>query len=446
MQVKIEKLVFGGQGLARSDGQVIFVWGGLPGEEVEIKVLKKKKNFVEGVVINVLSASPDRVKPAEEHFLSCSPWQTIGFEKENEWKKTIAEETYSRLAGIKDLNLEIVSGTEEYGYRNKMEYNFTAGKNGGVSLAFHHRGTHDLYEVEKCVLADKKIQESSAQIVNILNTNQVPLNVLKSLIVRSDKKGVAAVLFVTNREFLNIYPELSTIDDLVGWQVYFSNPFSPASVPTELIGQNGKTELDYILNGVKLSCGLLSFFQINPSIFEETLKDIGQHLSSGPARNATHSVARRHAFGKANGGQAGGRVVDYYSGVGAIGLALHDKYKEAVLIEENREAAEFAEMNIKKNGFKNVKVVNSLSETAKAEIGEDDIVILDPPRTGLHKDFTKELINSRPKKIIYLSCGLDTHARDISVLSLIYKPVFWKLYNFFPHTPHIEGLCVLERK
>ncbi len=421
MKVLIEKLVFGGQGLARSGGQVVFVWGGLPGEEVEIKILKKKKNFVEGVVVNVLTPSPDRIKPNEEHFMSCSPWQTVSFEKENEWKKIIAEETYSRTAGIKDLNLEIVSGEEEYGYRNKMEYNFTAGKNGGVALAFHYRGTHELYAVQKCVLASKKIQESSEEIVNKLNTLQVPLTALKSLVVRSDGEGTLAVLFVTSQEILQNYPELRELGSLKGWQIYYSNPFSPASVPTALIHESGNVQLEYELNGLKLNCGLLSFFQINPVVFEKTLKDIGEHLSSG-------------------------RVVDYYSGVGAIGLALHDKYKEAVLIEENKEAAEFAEKNIRRNKLTNVTVVNSLSEKAQAMIGENDIVIVDPPRTGLHKDLIMDFLKQRPKKIIYLSCGLDTQARDISVLSTIYKPVAWKLYNFFPHTPHIEGLCVLERK
>jgi 23S rRNA (uracil1939-C5)-methyltransferase len=421
MQVTIEKLVFGGQGLGRVDNQVIFVWGGLPGETVEIKVIKKKKNFVEGVVINVLTPSPDRIKPAEDHYLSCSPWQTMSFEKENEWKKLIAEETYGRLAGLKDLKLELVKGKNEYGYRNKMEYNFTLDKSGNISLAFHNRGTHQLYALEKCVLADKKIQESSAEIVNKLNTHHVPLAAVKSLVVRSDDNGVAAVLFVNDRSFVEKYPKLSENDFIKGWQIYYSNPFSPASVPTELLHESGKAELEYELNGIKLKCGLLSFFQINPPVFEEALKDISDHLSSG-------------------------RVVDYFSGVGAIGLSLHAKYKEAVLIEENSEAAEFAEKNIKKNGLKNVTVINSLSEKANAKIGEDDTVILDPPRTGLHKDLIIEMLKFHPKKIIYLSCGLDTHARDISVLSTIYKPIFWKLYNFFPHTPHIEGLCVLERK
>ena len=420
MQVKIEKLVFGGQGLARKDGQVIFVWGGLPGEEVEIKVLKKKKNFIEGVVINILTPSKDRQKPVEDHFLSCSPWQVISFEKENEWKKMIAIETYERLAKIKDLNLEIVSGKKEYGYRNKMEYNFTSGKNGGLALAFHYRGSHALYAFEKCLLADEKIQESSGQIVNKLNNVKVPVSAVKSLVVRSDDAGVVAVLFVNNKDFLNKYPECAEMDGLKGWQIYYSNPLSPASVPTELLHSLGKAELEYEINGVKLHSGPLSFFQINPPVFEEALKDISGHLSSG-------------------------RVVDYYSGVGAIGIALHKQYEEAVLIEENREASEFAESNIRRNKIKNVTVINSLSEKAGADIGGDDTVILDPPRTGLHKDMIVELLQKKPQKIIYLSCGLDTQARDISFLSALYKPVFWKLYNFFPHTPHIEGLCVLER-
>ena len=454
MQIKIEKLVFGGQGLCRSDGKVVFVWGGLPGEEVEIKIIKKKKNFIEGVVEKVLVPSPDRVAPLDDHYLSCSPWQTMSYAKENEWKKIIAEETYKRIAGLENLNLEIIAPKKEIGYRNKMEYNFvsilsgtksrirdsarsgigTVNQHEEVSLAFHDRGTHWLRPIERCSLGTEIIQKASEQIVDNLRQMKVPVTALKSLVVRSDdSEKASAALFVKDRNFVKQYP-FEVPRDLKGLQIYYSNPLSPASIPTELLFSSGESGLECKLNGVKLKFGLMSFFQINVSIFEEALNAIGKHLD-------------------------GGRVVDYYSGVGAISLALHGKYREAMLIEENDEASKFAEENIKLNNFSNVSVLRVLAEKSFAEtrlpspsaqadggqVGEDDMVILDPPRAGLHTDMIKYLLKKQPRKIIYLSCGLDTHARDISFLSVKYRPVDWKLFNFFPRTPHIEGLCVLGR-
>ena len=309
-------------------------------------------------------------------------------------------------------------------------------------MAFHDRGTHWLRPIERCSLGTEIIQKASEQIVDNLRRMKVPITALKSLIVRSDDSDKAvAGLFVKDRDFCNKYRQLPFAPSwkegdneypplpergsggsgsLKGLQIYYSNPLSPASVATELLFSSGESELECKLNGVKLKFGLMSFFQINPSIFEEALKAIGKHLD-------------------------GGRVVDYYSGVGAISLSLHGKYKEALLIEENDEASKFAEENIRLNKFENVTVQNVLAENANAEIAEDDTVILDPPRAGLHTDMIKHLLKKQPRKIIYLSCGLDTHARDISFLSVKYRPVDWKLFNFFPRTPHIEGLCVLSR-
>lgn len=419
-KVKIEKLVFGGQGMGRIENKVAFIWGAIPGEEVEFQVIRKKKNFIEGIAKNILTPSPCRTEPKDDHYLSCSPWQSISYEEENKWKVEIAAETYAKFAGFRDLNLQIGAPEKAYEYRNKLEYNFTKNRLGQVSLAFHFRGTHNLRPIDFCALGDEAVKKASEEIISEIRKGGVPLSALKSLIVRSDSKGnSAAALFVTDREYLKKY-YIPNPNNVKGFQIYYSNPLSPASVPTELLLTNGETELETEINGVRLRFGLLSFFQINPPIFEEALKDIKLHLGNE-------------------------RIIDYYSGVGAISLPLHNSFSEAVLIEENAEAIDFAVENIALNGFTNVAVKNALAEDTDIEINKKDVVILDPPRTGLHKDMVNQLLKKEPKKIIYLSCGLDTHARDIQMLSTKYKPVFWKLYNFFPRTPHIEGLCVLER-
>ena len=118
--LKIEKLVFGGQGMGRlPDGRVCFVWNALPGEEVEVELTKDKKGFCEGIVRKIVKASPYRIEPKDDHFLACSPWQILTPEQETKWKIEMSKETYKNFANL-DWNLDIVGDGEMYGYRNKM--------------------------------------------------------------------------------------------------------------------------------------------------------------------------------------------------------------------------------------------------------------------------------------------------------------------------------------
>lgn len=144
--------------------------------------------------------------------------------------------------------------------------------------------------------------------------------------------------------------------------------------------------------------------------------------------------------------EEGRSVVDYYSGVGSISIPLRDAIKSCVLVEENGEAVEYAKKNLESNVLSHWQAVCTQSEKALEYITPETTVILDPPRAGLHPRVVKHLLEQKPPRIIYLSCDLATHARDIELLSPCYKPIFLRAYNFFPRTPHIEGLCILDRK
>ncbi|HLD60725.1 MAG TPA: methyltransferase [Patescibacteria group bacterium] len=417
-QVTIEKLIFGGQGLGRVGNKVAFVWGGLPGEEVEFEVTKSKKNFMEGLVTKVITPAPERISSVEDHYLSCSPWQVLSQEAETKWKKEIALETYFKNGGIKLKNIELINGTEQHHYRNKMEYNFFATTDNKIHLAFHTRGTHQLRPIGDCALASPEILRATRTLLEWLNQEQVPRNVLKSVIARSDSAGHSALaLFIKDPHAFHTILPLDA--ELVGLQMYRSDFRSPASVPTELLYEAGQNFLETKLLDTKLRFGLLSFFQVNVPVFTEALQDISQFVN-------------------------GGKVVDFYSGVGSIGLSLHKNIEQAVLVEENKEAVELARQNIEINTIRNIEVKHALAEQALEYIEPDTTVIFDPPRVGLHKKVVEKIAAVLPKRIIYLSCGLDTQARDIGMLLPHYRPIYWKLYNFFPRTPHIEGLCVLE--
>lgn len=419
--VTIEKLVFGGQALGRIGAQVVFLWGALPGETVEFRIIKQKKNFIEGVVTKVLTPSPDRVVPEEKHHLSCSPWSIMSLATENEWKKKIAFETY-RKVGFIDLppTLEIVSGKIENGYRNKIEYSFGVDANVQTVFAFHERGDYHPMPIDNCTLATAEINKTANEILYWIQDQKIFAQELKALIVRSNRAGetVAALFYKKEKDF--VLPKLS--ENCKGFQIYYSNPLSPASNPDKLLKSFGDTFLVETIRGRKLKYGALSFFQVYVPMFEKTLEDIAVHIKNEK------------------------RIVDCYGGVGAISLSLVQPNQKTIIVENNAEAVEYAKENIALNNLQGAEAELHGAEREMEYITAESTVILDPPRAGLDKKVIAELLAKKPKKIIYMSCDLATHARDIAMLQSGYTSIDWKLYNFFPRTPHIEGLCILEGK
>lgn len=438
--LKIEKLIFGGQGLARHENKVVFVWNALPGEVVDVEIVKKKKDYLEAIAINIVESSPERVEPKDKHFLSTSPWQIMLYDTENKWKQEISVEIYKKLGGevFEGLDPEIIFPEEEYGYRNKMEFSFyDSDENPNVfSLAFFQRGKRNKFPLEKSELADPIINHTATEILNWVNKQGLERRNLKTLIVRSDGKGNSiAALFIKDEIEFDNFPELNKNN--LGFQIYYSTHKCPASVPTKLLYSKGQDFLVAGLithpptpslenrggdHGTKLKFGLLSFFQVHIPIFTKALQDIIGHIGSEKT------------------------VVDFYSGVGSIGLPLAQNQKQVILVDNNEEAIEYAKENIKLNNFNNCEAHCIPAEKMTDIITKDKTIILDPPRAGLHADVTNKLLETLPPKIVYLSCNLSTQARDVKMLSEKYKITFCRLYNFFPRTPHVEGLVVLELK
>jgi 23S rRNA (uracil-5-)-methyltransferase RumA len=423
INVKIEKLTLSGQGLGYYEGKEALVWNALPGEEVEVEKIWKKQGRLEGVASKIIKTSPDRQDPKEpDHYLSCSPWQILSWEKENEWKEKIAADIFSR-AGVnlpeKELKI-ITEGSKQFHYRNKMEYSFTLDDIGDISLAFFKRGQQQMVPIAACHLAHTNIIQRAQSILSWLNANPVSDEMCKSLIVRSNsKEETIAALFIT--EYFN-FPELPQLSEQFrGFHIYYSRGESPASTPDKLIYSEGEDYLLERISGKKLKFGLLSFFQVHPPIFEKVLEDIEPWLD--PKRT----------------------LVDFYSGVGAISLPLYGKYKKAILVDESREAIQFARENISAHGFKKCEAKRERSENITNVISKHRQTIFDPPRPGLHPKIIKKVLEEKPFRIIYLSCNLETQAKDIKELRAEYKVSFFQIYNFFPRTPHIEGLCVLDR-
>lgn len=411
-EIVIDKLVHGGQGLGTLDhGKKALVWNVLPGEKVRFTTRKSKSSFIEGVAEEILKPSAERIEPHDELYLSTSPWQMMSYEAENKYKTEILAETLQR-GGVDVAVDSFYAPAERWHYRNKMEYSFY-GDSEGLHLALYNRGTHMKQIVEGSSIARPEIDTAALAICRLLGVAGVRAGDLKSLILRCNRAGdVVGALFTRNEAFNENFIKPQDLP-CKGLSVYFSNPKSPASVPTKLLHAYGEQIIEDELIGRVLKYDALSFFQVNLDPYEEALKKIKEET-------------------------AGYQATDMYSGVGSIGLSVG----AVKLVELDEKSAAMAQLNAGKT-----EIVVAASEKALEHIptGAGKAVIFDPPRAGLHAKLTEEVLQKLPEKIIYLSCNPSTLARDLNLLQEKYKITGLRGYNFFPATPHIEALAILER-
>ncbi len=407
----IEKLVHGGQGIGRlADGRRVFVWNVLPGETVKIQLTKNKNKLAEGIATEIIKPSPDREQPRDEAYLSTSPWQMMSFTAENAHKQAILTETMQREHVAYSADIPMIAGTEQWHYRNKMEYSFWADDN-GLHLALFNRGTHGKRIVPGSSIAMPAVDQTASQILSVLSQHGIRGSQLKTVVVRANQAGeTVAALFVKDESFPEL-PELAKVCS--GIAVYYSTPKSPASVITKELYTYGDIVLTEKIQDIDISYDVNSFFQVNLDIFTQALTAIKQAVGD----NA---------------------YVDMYSGVGTIGLAIGGA---AVLVESDRHNCEMALQN--SQGTK-AEVVQATAETALDYINSEQYLIVDPPRAGLHAKVTERILDAKPPAIIYLSCNPITQARDLALLQGSYKITSVSGFNFFPRTPHIESLAVLQ--
>ncbi len=425
-QLKIDKIVGGGQALGTlDDGRKVFVWNGLPGESVEFDISKKKSNYLEGIASNITNPSPDRIPPQEPgSYLSTSPWQMMTFNAEQRYKSQLISEAFE-LHHVEIPESNVYSDEIQFGYRNKLEFSWygdtdtTSGVD-TLDLAFFRRGSKGKVIVDGSKLAHPNINTLARSIRDLLRTKPVTARNLKTLLIRSDQHGNCVwQLYIKDKITDLITPAEATELPSQGGEVIFSNPKSPASVITERLESFGNTTLTDTILGTTFRYATEGFFQVNIPVYEQALQDMKSWI---PADRPT---------------------VDMYSGVGTIGLTIGSP--DTVLVELNEHAVREMQRNIADLG-RSATAVLAASEQALEHITSDRTIILDPPRAGLHADVVDRLLDQLPERIIYLSCNPVTQARDASLLLEKYQITHVQGYNFFPRTPHIENLIILERK
>jgi len=427
--LRLEKIVGGGQAIGTlDDGRKAFVWGGLPKELVTIRVTKKKSHFVEGVVIEIIEKSPERITPKDENsYLSTSPWQIMPMSSEQFQKISLIEEAFSLHNITLPEKIKVFSDGVEFNYRNKVEFSWFGDTTENstketLDLAFFKRGGKGKVIVDGTSLAHPSINKLAIEIRDLLRTKPIVARQLKTLLISSDQQGNAVWQLYVKDEIENlISDDEAKLLSAAGGEIIYSNPKSPASRITERLNKFGDTTLSDTILGVAFNYACEGFFQVNIPVYEKALSDMKAWI------NCNEKLP----------------ILDLYSGVGTIGLTIGGD--DVTLVEINEHAVAEMQRNIAKLNRPSAKAILAPSEKSLECITGKQIVIVDPPRAGLHADVTNRLLETEPPRIIYLSCNPVTQARDVSLLQEKYKIVHHQGYNFFPRTPHIEHLVVLDK-
>ncbi len=388
MQLKIEKLIPGGQGIGTlEDGKKIFLWNALPDEIVaDFEITKQKSHYLEGIATRIEQPSKHRIDPKDPCFLSTSPWQILDFSYELTEKRNLVIESLHQehILIPEEVAVEPTkTDGREWLYRNKMEYAlYWDHSSERIKLAFHNRGSHGKFPIDKSSIERSEIFQKAQSIVGELNNKHDEARRYQSLLLRTNQAGEVSGGLFENRK---PHPTFKNLTDIILGQEYSYSP-----------------------NG---------FFQINLPVYELALQEIAKHIKTD-------------------------KVLDLYSGVGTIGLSVA-RDKELTLVESDGAAYKELVVNC---GDTNARPILAKSEDALEYIAPDLTVILDPPRAGCDKKLIEKLQVEVPEKLIYLSCNPSTQARDIKLLEGEYNIERIVPFDFFPRTPHIENLIVLRRK
>ncbi|MES2876428.1 MAG: RsmD family RNA methyltransferase [Patescibacteria group bacterium] len=341
-------------------------------------------------------------------------------ESEQHYKAALIEEAFELHDIVLPNPIEVKTDGVRFGYRNKVEFSFYWNTDTNVlDLAFFVRASKGKVPVNGTSLAHPAINELANKILAILQTKPIEGRDLKTLMIRCDRNGNCTwQLYVKSRKHSYLTQDEAQSLSAIGGEVIYSDPKSPASRITERVEKYGETILTDSILGTDFSYATEGFFQVNLPMYETALTDMKQWLNEDT-------------------------VIDMYSGVGTIGLTIGGK--KVTLVEMDLAAVSEMRKNIERLSS-DAKAVHAASETALDHIIKDACIILDPPRAGLHADVTQRLLEVKPPRIVYLSCNPVTQARDVALLAESYGIRAHTGYNFFPATPHIEHLVILDLK
>jgi 23S rRNA (uracil1939-C5)-methyltransferase len=443
LELTIDSLAYGGNGVARLNGFVVFVRRGLPGDTVRATVTKVKRGFAEATADEVLVAGAQRVDPSCAHFGSCGGcrFQDLAYEAQIAAKHDQVRDALVRLGRIADPPLEeILPAVEQYHYRNKLEYSFTDTPR-GAALGFHRAGRWDeVLEVEKCWLTSEvgntireTVREWAQEEGLPAFDQETHTGYLRHLVVREGRNtGEALVELVTAPgdlqgadhlvEMLRAIPEVRSIH----WAVNDSKA-EVTNLPTNLLW--GEEAIEEEILGLR--------YRVRPNAFLQTNTAMAEKL---------YELAIEYA------GLTGSETVyDLYCGTGTIGLSMASQALTVWGVEANEESVACAIENAGLNGISNAaffagEVGRSLEDLAE-RAGPPGVAVVDPPRAGLSGKALRALARLEAPTIVYVSCNPTTLAGNVKDLVNDWGYTLRRVrpVDMFPHTPHVESVSLLTR-
>jgi 23S rRNA (uracil1939-C5)-methyltransferase len=434
------------------DGKIVFTTGCVPGDKVEVLILRKKKGVLEGIVKKIEEYSKFRTQAECLHFGICGgcKWQDLQYEKQLEFKDLQVKAALERIAKVNPENFMPILACEKiYYYRNKLEFSFSSKRwlteeeivsgeklEQQEALGFHAPGNFEkIIPIENCLLQTSPSNEIRNFIRDFTVENDFKywdakdhIGLMRNIIIRTSSIGETMVT-ISFAEDEGIHKLLDALlkkfSNITSLNYVINSKFNDSIFDLDIHNYFGAKFIKERLGDVEFFISPKSFFQTNTEQSKK-LYDIAIDFAQLKADDI---------------------VLDLYTGIGSIALYISGKVKKVTGIEIIPEAIEDAKMNAKLNNIENV---NFIAGDVKKILTNDkfempDIIFVDPPRAGLDKDVVEQILTINPEKVVYISCNPATQARDIALMKDKYSALKSQAVDMFPHTHHVENVVLLKR-
>ena len=452
-ELEIIDLAFGGRGIAKPDGFPVFVDRGLPGDVVVAKISKKKKNFAEAKLVKFIEKSSLRKNALCRYSGYCGgcKWQELPYEIQLEYKKNHVAESLKHIGRLADVPVnDTVPSAKVFGFRNKMEFSCSESRwlmpaelddpdaVKGFGIGLHAPGTFDrVIDIEECLIQPEKGNEILAHVRRFIADSGVPVYGLRS------HEGFWRFLMLRHSVAFD------------QWMVNIVTSEENSSLLTKLAGELTERfpEIESVVNNVTAKKAGIAvgdyetvlakerciMEKLGPYTFEISANSFFQ--TNTRAAETLYSIVSDYAA--LTGTE---RVVDLYSGTGTIPIWLSGRAESVMGIEIVESAVQDARNNARINRVENVEFVTGDILDALPQIqGDVDVMIIDPPRAGMHKNVVAGVLKAGPDRIVYVSCNPATLSRDLEMLAVQYEVKEVTPVDMFPHTFHIESVALLEK-
>lgn len=453
LDITVSDVALGGKGLAKVDGYAIFIDKAVTGDQVRVRIVKKKKKYAEARLLDILTPSPFRIQPRCRYSGYCGgcKWQFLDYDRQLEYKRRHVAGALQHIGLIADTPVHpVIASDPIFGYRNKMEFSCSESRwllpeelgdetiEKGIGIGLHVPGTFNkVLDIDACHLQPALGNPILNDVRNYIKQSNLPVYGLKShtgfwrflMLRHAAASDQWMVNIITAHEdntvlqpladmLMQKYPQITSVVNNI------TSRKSGVAVGEYEKHLGGNTYLTDHLGPYTFDVSANSFFQTN-------------------TRGAEKLYNQAKAYAALTGSET---VLDLYSGTGTIPIWLADQANKVIGIEINATAVDDAQKNCQRNGISNCRFIQGDIKDALSQINQKpDVMIIDPPRVGMHKHVVKQVLDIKPERIVYVSCNPATLARDLGMMQNYYNVMEVQPVDMFPHTYHIESVARLHK-